>query len=67
MTRNRLWLGVGLLSLGALSSSCSKEASDPAAPTPPPAAPAPAPASTAVAPEPARPKMSYAKLVAFFR
>ncbi|WNG29003.1 cytochrome-c peroxidase [Cystobacter fuscus] len=66
MKRNRLWLGVGLLSLGALSTSCSKEAPAPQAAPAPTAAPPAAPAPTAVAPEPP-PRMAYAKLVSFFR
>jgi cytochrome c peroxidase len=65
MSRNRFWLGVGLVSLGALSSSCSKEAQP--EPKPAPVA-APAPAAAAEPPaEPAKPKMSYEKLVSFFR
>lgn len=71
MTRNRFWLGLGLLSLTALSTSCNKEGGKeaPASPSAPAAAApaAAAPPSTAVAPEPARPQMSHAKLVAFFR
>jgi cytochrome c peroxidase len=71
MSRNRFWLGVGLVSLGAFSSSCKKE-SPPPVPQPAAvaAAPAPAeaaPAEAAPAPEPAKPKMSYEKLVSFFR
>ncbi|OJH40839.1 cytochrome-c peroxidase [Cystobacter ferrugineus] len=66
MKRNRLWLGVGLMSLGALSTSCSKEAPAPqAAPAPTAAAPAES-APAAAAPEPP-PQMAYAKLVSFFR
>jgi len=63
MTRNRLLLGVGLVSLGALSSSCSRETPAPA-PEPAPVAAAPAPAP---APEPPKPTMSYDKLLSFFR
>ncbi|ATB41808.1 cytochrome c551 peroxidase [Cystobacter fuscus] len=66
MKRNRLWLGMGLLSLGALSTSCSKEAPAPQAAPAPTAAPKAAPAPTAAAPEPP-PQMAYAKLVSFFR
>lgn len=63
MKRNRLWLGVGLVSLGALSSACSKEpAPAVSAATPAPAAPAPAAPAT-----PPPPRMSYEKLVSFFR
>ncbi|ATB31895.1 cytochrome-c peroxidase [Melittangium boletus] len=65
MMRSRLWLGVGLVSLGSMAVSCSKESPAPApaaAPAPTAAAPAPTPP-----PEPARPQMSHAKLVAFFR
>ncbi|WNG19501.1 cytochrome-c peroxidase [Cystobacter fuscus] len=66
MKRNRLWLGMGLMSLGALSTSCSKEAPAPqAAPAPTAAAPA-EPAAPAAAAEPP-PQMAYAKLVSFFR
>jgi cytochrome c peroxidase len=66
MKRNWLWLGMGLLSLGTLSTSCSKEAPAPqAAPVPTAAAPA-EPAPTAAAPEPP-PQMPHAKLVSFFR
>ena len=61
MTRNRLLLGLGLVSLGALSTSCSRETP---APTPAPVAAAPAPAP---APEPPKPTMSYDKLLSFFR
>ena len=63
MVRSRFWLGVGLLSLGTLSVSCSKESPAPAA------APAPAPKAAPAAPaaEAPRPQMSYTKLVAFFR
>jgi cytochrome c peroxidase len=57
MLRNRLLLRVGLVSLGALSSSCRKEESPPPAPA---AEPAPAP-------EPPRPTLGYEKLVSFFR
>lgn len=65
MTRNRLLLGVGLVSLGAFSLSCRRESPAPeAASTPAPAAAA-APAPEA-APEP-KPTMGYAKLVSFFR
>ncbi|WP_434388567.1 cytochrome-c peroxidase [Melittangium boletus] len=62
MKRSRLWLGVGLVSLGAVAVSCSKESPAPAA-TPAPA-PAAAPAAEAAPP---RPQMSHTKLVAFFR
>ncbi|WP_257455203.1 cytochrome-c peroxidase [Archangium lipolyticum] len=64
MSRNRLLLGVGLVSLGALSSSCSKESPPPAQPAPTAAAAAPTPAAP---PEPPKPKMSHEKLVSFFR
>lgn len=63
MKQYRLWLGAGLVSLGAVSSSCSKEAPPP---EPKPAAVA-APAAPAPAPEPPKPRMSYEKLVSFFR
>jgi cytochrome c peroxidase len=62
MMRNRLLLGVGLVSLGAFSSSC-KESPPPESPLAAAAAPAPVPAPE----EPPPPKMSYAKLVSFFR
>ena len=42
MKRSRLWLGVGLVSLGAVAMSCSKESPAPAATPAPAAAPAPA-------------------------
>ena len=61
MTRNRLLLGLGLVSLGALSAACGKK--EPAAP-PAPTATAPAPAA---APEPYTPRMSYEKVLTFFR
>ena len=65
MTRNRLLLGLGLVSLGAFSLSCRRESPAPeAAPVPAPAAAA-APAPEA-APEP-KPTLGYAKLVSFFR
>ncbi|WNG49456.1 cytochrome-c peroxidase [Archangium minus] len=61
MKQYRLWLGAGLVSLGAVSSSCSKE-SPPPEPKPAAVAAAPEPA-----PEPPKPRMSYEKLVSFFR
>ncbi|REG34576.1 cytochrome c peroxidase [Archangium gephyra] len=65
MMRNRLLLGVGLVSLGALSSSCSKESPPPESKPATAAAPAPAPAPAPE--EPPKPKMSHEKLVSFFR
>jgi cytochrome c peroxidase len=67
MTRNRLLLGLGLVSLGAFSFSCRQESPPPETAPVPAAAAAPetAPAPTA-APEP-RPTMGYEKLVSFFR
>jgi cytochrome c peroxidase len=63
MTRNRLLLGLGLVSLGTFSFSCSRE-SPPPAPT---AAPVAAPAAPVAAPEPPKPTMGYEKIVSFFR
>ncbi len=65
MMRNRFWLGVGLVSLGAFSSSCSKEPAPPE--SAPAAAAAPAPAPAPAPEEPPKPRMSYAKLISFFR
>jgi cytochrome c peroxidase len=62
MTRNRLLLGFGLVSLGAFSFSCSRESPPETAPAAAAVAPAPA-----AAPEPPKPQMSYEKLVSFFR
>ncbi len=60
MTRNRLLLGLGLLSLGTFS--CSRES-----PPPAPTAAAPAAPEPAAAPEPPKPTMGYEKIVSFFR